>query len=162
MMNHLLKAEELGVKLEIVNGLPLWEPMPLYRHQREVKRIGASIKKSPSNKDSHCNYITILDVYIYFPDGSLKRPDISIFCKEPEELDTAITMIPEAVIEVISKGYEAKDLDFGLTYYLSQGIKDVIIFNPFTLVVLHARKDGTKRHVSPVDIDLECGCYCKV
>jgi Uma2 family endonuclease len=102
-------------------------------------------------------------VYIQFPNG-LKRPDISILCREPseEEQDSALTIIPEAVIEVVSKGYEAKDLEIGPPFYLSQGVKDVIVFDPLTLLVLHVRKDRTTRQVSPVIIDLECGCKVSV
>ncbi len=162
-MEHMLKADALGVKLEFFNGMPLWEPMPLYRHQKEVKRIEASIARaSATDSECPCDCISVSDVYVNFPDGSLKRPDISIFCREPEELDTAIKLVPEAVIEVISKGYEAKDYDFGLPFYLSQGVRDVIIFNPFTLVVLHSRQHGAERHVSPVRIELMCGCCCTV
>jgi len=82
-------------------------------------------------------------VYISFPDGSLKLPDISIFCQEPKEDDEAIKQVPDAVIEVISKGYEAKDLEIGPHFYLSQGVK-------------------VTRQVSPVEIVLECGCKCVV
>lgn len=53
------------------------------------------------------------DVYVSFPDGSLKRPDISIFCQEPAEEEEAITLVPEAVIEIVSKGFEAKDFEIG-------------------------------------------------
>ena len=57
-----------------------------------------------------------------FSDGSLKRPDISIFCREPDEQDDAVTLVPEAVIEVVSKGYEAKDLQIAPDFYLSRGV----------------------------------------
>ena len=67
-------------------------------------------------------------------------------------------MLPEAVIEVISKGYESKDNDIGRLFYLAQGVKDVIVYDPATDFVTHARRDGTKRLVSPVTIVLECGC----
>jgi Uma2 family endonuclease len=99
---------------------------------------------------------------VQFRDGSLKRPDVSIFCREPADEEEAITLLPEAVIEVISKGYEAKDLEIGPRFYLSQGVKDVVVFDPYTLVVLHIRADGVQRLVSPVDISLECGCTCTV
>ena len=92
----------------------------------------------------------------------MKRPDISIFCREPEDEEEAIKLVPEAVIEVISKGYEAKDLEIGPRFYLSQGVKDVVVYNPYTLVVLHIRHDGVARHVSPVEINLSCGCRCTV
>ena len=56
----------------------------------------------------------------------------------------------------------AKDLTIGPSFYLSQGVKDVVVLDPHGLTVLHARKDGTRRLVSEVDIDLECGCSCRV
>jgi Uma2 family endonuclease len=99
---------------------------------------------------------------VSFSDRSLKRPDVAIFCREPDEQEDAITLIPEAVIEVVSKGYEAKDLEIGPPFYLSRGVKDVIVFDPTSLLVLHARRDGTTRQVSPQVIDLECGCTVTV
>ncbi len=161
----LLRADELGIRLEIVAGLPIWEPSPVYKHQKAVDRIRATIAKAAAPSDAEqqaCPCIHTADVYIHFPDGSLKRPDISIFCNEPEEEEEALTLVPEAVIEVISKGYEAKDLEIGPQFYLSQGVKDVVVFNPYTLVVLHARRDRVARHVSPVDLVLACGCQCTV
>ena len=159
----LLQADELGIRLEIVGGLPIWEAKPLLKHQRAVDRIRATIQRAPlSSGDQGCSCLHYADIYIVFPDGSLKRPDIAIFCREPEEEEDAITLIPEAVIEVISKGYEAKDLEIGPRFYLSQGIKDVIVFDPYTLLVLHVRRDGTTRSVAPVKIELECGCICEV
>ena len=35
----LREADEAGVKLEIVNGLGIWEGMPVYRHQKAARRI---------------------------------------------------------------------------------------------------------------------------
>lgn len=157
-----LRADELGIRLEIVGGLPIWEPQPVWRHQKAIDRIRATIERLPSDPGRGCGCIHISDVYISFPDGSLKRPDIAIFCREPEEEDEAITLIPEAVIEVVSKGYEAKDLEIAPHFYLAQGVKDVVVFDPYTLLVLHVRTDRAVRHLSPVTIDLECGCRCTV
>ncbi len=158
---QLLKAEELGVRLEIVGGLPMWESSPVYRHQKEVDRVRASIEPIPGS-DEGCACIHAADVYVAFPDGSLKRPDISIFCREPDEQEEAVKLVPEAVIEVISKGFEAKDLEIGPRFYLSQGVRDVVVLNPYTLVVLHVRPDGAERLVSPTEIELACGCRCVV
>jgi Uma2 family endonuclease len=161
LFQEFMRADQLGIRLEMVGGLPIWEAQPVLRHQRAVDRIRDSIKPTASTGNG-CGCIHVADIYIQFPDGSLKRPDISIFCEEPEEQDEAVTMVPEAVIEVISRGYEAKDLDIGPGFYLSQGVKDVVIFNPHTLVVLHIRKDEVTRHVSPVALNLLCGCTCEV
>lgn len=149
-----LRAEELGIRLEMVGGLPIWEPYPVWKHQKAVDRIRETIQADL------CSCVHASSVYISSPDGSLKRPDISIFCREPDE--DAITLVPEAVIEVISRGSEAKDLEIGPRFYLSQGVKDVVVFDPYTLVVLHVRRDGSQRLVSPVTISLECGCVCTV
>ena|SRR5215203_1303854 len=164
MDSKFLRADELGIRLEIVAGLPIWEPHPLYRHQKAIDRIRTTIQqKQPiGSQQPACACVHIADVYVSFPDGSLKRPDIAIFCQEPTEEDEAIKTLPEAVIEIVSKGYEAKDLEIGPHFYLSQGIKDVIVFDPYTLFVLHVRRDGTTRQVSPVAIALECGCTCTV
>lgn len=158
----LLQASELGIRLEIVNGLPLWEAQPVYRHQKHIERIVRGISR-PAGAPTDCACIHAVDVYIQFPNG-LKRPDISIFCREPdeEEQDSALTLIPEAVIEVVSKGFEAKDLEIGPPFYLSQGVKDVIVFDPLTLLVLHVRKERATRQVSPVLITLEAGCQVLV
>jgi Uma2 family endonuclease len=156
---RLLLAEQLGIRLEIVGGLHIWEAQPVYRHQKAVDRIRATIRPSATKA---CGCVHASDVYVAFPDGSLKRPDVSIFCREPDEQDDAISLLPEAVIEVVSKGYEAKDLEIGPRFYLAQGVKDVIVFDPATLLVLHARRDGARRLVSPQPIALECGCSCEV
>lgn len=159
MDSRLLQAEELGVKLEIVNGLPIWEAQPVYKHQKAVDRIRETIEP---RTDAACSCIHAADVYVSFPDGSLKRPDISVFCREPDEEDEAIKLVPEAVIEIISKGHEAKDLQIAPPFYLAQGVKDVVVFNPYTLAVLHVRRDGSRQLISPVEIELECGCLVEV
>jgi Uma2 family endonuclease len=151
-----LRAEQLGIRLEIVRGLPMWEAAPALRHQRAVDRIRASIKLRPGSP-SGCQCLHVADVYVRFPDG-LKRPDVSIFCREPDEQEDAITLVPEAVIEVISPNYEAKDLEIGPSFYLSQGVKDVVVFDPKTSVVLHCTATQTRRGLSPMPIDLQCGC----
>ncbi len=160
MDSRLLTAEQLGVRLEIVGGLPIWEAQPLYRHQKAVDRIRASIR--PRDGDAGCGCVHVADVYVSFADGSLKRPDIGVFCREPDEQDEPIRLVPEAVIEVVSKGYEYKDLELAPPFYLVQGVKDVLVFNPQTLLVLHVRRDGVERMVSPVTVALECGCEVTV
>jgi hypothetical protein len=43
-------------------------------------------------------------------------------------------------------------------FYLSQGAKDVIVFDPLALLVLHLRRDRALRLASTAGIALECGC----
>ena len=161
MNPQLLTAEDLGIKLEFAGKLAIWEASPVYKHQKHVDRIRDSIKKIEKDGDI-CECIDVADVYVSFPDGSLKRPDVSIFCREPEEEEEAIKQVPEAIIEVISKKYEAKDLEISPPIYLANGVKDVVVFNPYTMEVFHFRQAGTRNLTSPTAIEFECGCSCVV
>lgn len=155
----LLRAEQLGVRLEIVAGLPIWEASPVYKHQKAVDRIRATIQLKD---ESLCACVHVADVYINFPDGSLKRPDVSIFRREPDEEEEAIKLVPEAVIEVVSRGYEIKDIEIAPKFYLSNGVKDIIVFNPYTNEVIHTTADETRRGHSPYKVEMICGCRCEV
>jgi len=101
-------------------------------------------------------------VYIRFPDGSLKRPDIAIFCETPPLQEEALTMIPKVVIEIISPGYEYKDVTLNPQFYLAQGVDDVIIVDPRSGAIAHYRKSGVSNHHAPMRLELQCGCECMV
>jgi Uma2 family endonuclease len=152
-------VSELGIRVERVGGLTVWEAQPVFLHQTSVYRIQTSIRQGVQGA---CGCVHVADCTLAFPDGSLKRPDISVFCRVPDEEESAVTLLPEAVIEVISKDYEAKDYDVGVPFYLSAGIKDVITFDPRSGDVRHYRPDGMKRYTSPREISMACGCICTV
>lgn len=154
-------AEEMGIRLEVTGGLTTWEGHPVWKHQKAIDRIRGSIKRI-GGSESDCGCVHAADVSICFPDGSHKRPDIAIFCREPENEDEETMMLPEAVVEILSKGYEAKDIEISIPFYRAQGVKDVILFDPYTGNVLHYRRDGEQELTSPVRIHLECGCECTV
>jgi len=153
----LIEADQSGYRLELANGLGIWEVQPSKRHVSKAKKIEQSIKPLPDS-ESGCGCISYQDLYIQFADGSLRRPDIAIFCREPEEEDQAVTLVPEAVVEVVSRGSEIKDLELNPPFFLSHGVKDVVVADPYTGLVFHHRADGIRQLKSPVEIKLECGC----
>ncbi len=154
------QADLTGIKLEFVNGIPIWEAFPLYRHQK--KTLDIQISMLIGAKESGCACIPIADTAILFPDGSLKRPDIAVSCTDPSEQDKAITQLPEAVIEIISKGYEKKDLEVSLPFYLSQCIADIVIFDPATNRVSHYQQGLKSEYDSPMELIFACGCRATV
>jgi Uma2 family endonuclease len=154
-------ADEVGVRLETAGGVTTWEAQPVIKHQRALKRAMASIRSS-REAGTDCACVWYPEVEVRFPDGSIKRPDLAIWCREPDEDEEAVTLIPEAVIEIISKGFEKKDTEIGAPFYLSMGIKDVVLFNPATGVVEHRTPEGTRELRSPALIELACGCECVV
>jgi len=126
-------------------------------HQETNDRIRRGIK--PSDDDNGVfEFLHYADLHIKFLDGSDKRPDVSIFCHEPSETESAVTEVPEAVIEIISKGYEKKDLELGPPFYLDQGVKDVIVYDPSTKVTRHFTPAGQSEYAEPVTLTLQCGC----
>lgn len=156
------EADAAGLRLEIVGGIPVFEASPVFRHQSIIKRIENSLQPNVIG-DAACECVSASDVQIRFPDGSRKRPDISIWCREPDEQDTEVTLMPEAVVEVISKDYAAKDLVIGVPFYLRIGIPDIIVLDPETNEVRHWRNGGNeKTYSSPVTLDLLCGCTITV
>ncbi len=160
-----IELEELlsagAIKLEITGGIPTWEVYPGSRHQRMRFRIQTSIKPS-AESGAGCECAWLPDVYIRFRDGSIKRPDIAVFGAEPPMQDDALTIIPRAVVEIISPGYEYKDLTLNPPFYLSQGVDDVVIVDPRSGVVTHHRATGVATYQAPITISLQCGCECTV
>jgi Uma2 family endonuclease len=155
------RATDAGIKLEYINGIPVWEAYPVIRHQRVSDRIRASIR-GPGGEQGGCGCIHYADIYILFPDGSAKRPDISIFCSEPAEQDTMCETVPEAVIEILSKGYEKKDTEVSLPFYLEQSIPDIVLFDPATKRVSHYHDRRQDNYSSPVELTFKRGCRVTV
>jgi Uma2 family endonuclease len=161
LMRAIDDAHEVGVKLEVHQGLPIWEFLPSPLHTIEAKRIEQSIRRSlPASTD--CGYFSFQDMTIRFPDGSIRQPDIAVFCETPAATQEATEIIPRAIIEIVSPGSEIKDLELSPAFYLMHGVLDVLVFEPRTGVVSHFRRDARHHLNSPVELHLECGCSVTV
>ena len=154
------EADEHGVRLEMVAGQPFWEFQPNYRHQNRMGNIYKSVRPDPESS-SDCGRVAAMDVGIRFPDDSLRRPDLAVFYREPEPI-MLITLIPEAVVEIVSRRSREKDLVTSPPWYLAMGVKDVLVYDPFTEDVHHFRTDGTQRFKTGRTVRLECGCLVDV
>jgi hypothetical protein len=104
-----MAASQAPLRLEYVRGRMKWEASTASRHQMAVRRIERSTQPTPGANPG-CACFALADVLLHFADAdqSLKRPDIAIFCAEPPEQDEALELLPAAVIEVSSAGYEEK------------------------------------------------------
>ncbi len=154
-------AARAPVRLEYVRGHMKWEASPASRHQKALQRIERSLRPIPGHPDG-CGGFALADTLIRFPDPdrSLKRPDLAIFRAGPPDSDEALDVIPVAVIEILSLGYEEKDLGAdGAPFYLAYGVQEVLIFDPRTNVVYHDVAGQPRRALTaPVTVDLACGC----
>lgn len=154
------EATELGVRLEMMSGQPYWEFQPNFQHQNRIGKIYKSVCPVTDSQGG-CECVAALDVGIRFPDGSLRRPDLSIFCSEPEEQDL-ITLIPEAVVEIISQRSREKDLVLSPPYFLEMGVKDILVVDPFEDMIHHFRQGSSIRFKSGKTVLLECGCQLEI
>ena len=154
--NAVFAAGEIGVRLDLLAGTGTWSLDGTVRHAEALARIARStVLVDPG--------VILARVVVRFPDGSWSTPDLAVYPREPDEEDTAVTLIPEAVVEVVSKGSEIKDFEIGPAFYLGQGVKDVIVFDPFSLLTIHHRRDRPPvRHSETTEIRLECGCLVTV
>jgi Uma2 family endonuclease len=158
-------AAKAPVRLEYVRGRAKWEASPASRHQKALQRIERSLRPTPGHPAS-CGCYSLADTLIRFgdPDRSIKRPDLAIFYAEPPDSDEALDLIPAAVVEVISVGYEEKDLGpDGAPFYLAYGVRDVLIVDPRAGIVYHDAPGQVRQtHATPTMIDLACGCRVTV
>ncbi|NNJ13704.1 Uma2 family endonuclease [Chloroflexales bacterium ZM16-3] len=154
-------AAKAPVRLEYVRGRAKREASPASRHQKALQRIERSLRPIPGHPGG-CGCFALADTLIRFgdPDGSIKRPDLAIFCTEPPDSDAALDLIPVAVIEVISLGYEEKDLGAdGAPFSLAYGVQDVIIVDPRAAIVYDDTLGQARQTLAaPVTIDLASGC----
>ncbi len=157
----ILAADEIGIRLEVVDGQSIWEFFPGPRHQKESFRIQASVRRVEGHAGD-CACFHMADVYIQFADGSVKRPDLSIFCKEPPEDEGFIRQVPTAVVEILSPGSGHKDLVQGPPFYLEQGVKDVIVFDPRSGEIRWFSQKGEQKLRTPAQITTSSGCEMRV
>lgn len=166
-LDIILQTDASGapVRLEYVRGRLKVEASPASRHQKTIDRIRISLTPIQGVGDD-CGCFSLADTLIRFPDpdASLKRPDIAIFCADPPDSDEALDILPAAVIEILSLGYEEKDLgDDGAPFYLACGVRDVLIVDPRAGRVLHYRAGQALRVLeTPQTIDLQCGCHLQL
>jgi Uma2 family endonuclease len=147
-----------GVRLEITGGVPTWEAMPGALHNGVVDDIRESLTRhNPAGGACGCHHIA--DTYIEFTPSLLRRPDIAVFCARPPRPDGAITgLIPGAVIEVLSLGYEQKDRD-AVALYLGAGVRDVLLVDPRRRTVAwHRLGEAPQLLELPATCQLQMGC----
>lgn len=154
---QLEEADESGLRLEIVAGRTYWEFGPNYEHQNLLARIASSVRQERGGNGC----VAAMSVGIRFPDDSVLRPDLSVFSREPEPLGL-VTLVPEAVVEIVSRRSREKDLGIGPRFYLGMGVKDVLVVDPFSEDVHHFRREGEERFKTGGTVRLECGCLVDV
>lgn len=158
LFERLIQADEAGVRLEIEQGRTVWEFFPSIAHQHVIQEVFLSVRKLGTGEGC----FRYLDAYVQLADGSIKRPDLALYCTQPPLTTEVARVTPGAVVEVVSRGYERKDLDSGPSLYLSNGVRDVLVVQPELGETRHFRRDGVRVVRQGVQVALEMGCAVTV
>lgn len=140
---------------------PIWEASPSPLHQMVVRTIERSIEPVPGDGDG-CACYTLADAYFRLPDASLVRPDIAILSRIPPRQREALKIVPAAVIEVVSPGYETKDYDEMPPIYLANGVCDVLVVDVERGVVTHFTPAAREEVSLPAVRTLRSDCRCLI
>ena len=154
-------AWAIGFRLDWVQGLGAWAFSGSPLQAMTAKRVAQSLRADPASEDGVCGFV-YGGMAVRFLDGSILQPDLAVYAREPEATRLPARLLPEAVVEIVSPSSELKDLQYSPSFYLSQGVKDVIVYTPETEVFEHFRRDGRTMHRSPTDVSLKCGCLVTV
>ena len=123
---------------EIFKGEKFMSPAPNIGHGSIVTNlmytIGVYVKK---NK---LGYAFTDNIDIYFPDGSLFRPDFTVICAENAEIVTkniygAIHGVPDMVVEILSKSTRNRDFGIKKDAYEANGVKEYWIIDPWSSTI---------------------------
>jgi hypothetical protein len=170
-----IKLEQLAVegdvRLLVVEGRHIWEASPSPAHQMIVDDIRATIQSAhTSGSGGDCGSYHLADTNLTLTPEKRKhsqvRPDIAIYGERPPRQQTALRLVPAAVIEIVSPRYEEKDLEALPPAYLHAGVLDVLVYEPQTQVITWWDQEGgeqePRRLTAPQTITLRCGCQMTI
>ncbi len=62
------------------------------------------------------------------------------------------------MVEAFSPSSRVKDVELSPSWYLSQGVRDVFVYDPEGLTVDHFRASGQTRYRVPIELETGTGC----
>ncbi len=126
-------ARESENRYEYIDGQIYLLASPKVTHQKIVMNI--SIRLSSWFKDRECfPLISPLDVTLYKDgDPNVVQPDLLVICdQENIKEDDTYLGTPALVVEVLSESTKSKDIIKKLELYMSGGVAEYWIVNPFS------------------------------
>lgn len=131
MATEILNERLLYPSYEIIGGEKFMSPAPNLDHSDIIFKLSFIIGGHLIEHKS--GYVYTDNVDVYFSDGSIYKPDLSVVLKSNEKILAGRKNIygaPDMVVEVLSHSTRKKDLTIKKDTYEAQGVKEYWIIDP--------------------------------
>ena len=129
---------------EIIGGEQILAPAANTTHGSLIGRLYMFIGTYLDAKDG--GYVFGENTDVYFPDGTLLKPDFSVVLKANESIIDwrgDIHGVPDMVVEILSKSTRKRDLTVKKDIYEANGVREYWIVDPYMKAVsVHLLRDG--------------------
>ena len=129
---------------EIIGGKKFMAPAANPTHGRVIGRLYKFIDDYFDSNGK--GYIFADNTDVYFSDGTLFKPDLSVVLEENSAIIDwfrGIYGVPDMVAEVLSKSTKKKDLTIKKDIYELQGVKEYWIIDPYMKAIsVYLLRDG--------------------
>ena len=144
MATEILDERLLYPSYEIIGGEKIMAPAPNPTHGRVIGRLYNFIDNYFDANDS--GYVFGDNTDVYFPDGTLLKPDLSVVTEKNSAIIDwlrGIRGVPDMVVEVLSKSTKKKDLTIKKDIYEAQGVREYWIVDPYMKAIsVYLLQDG--------------------
>ena len=146
---------------EIIGGKKFMAPSAAPTHGRVIMRLGTIIENYLY--ENNLGYVFADDVDIYFSDGTLFKPDLSVVLKKNSAIidwRKGIFGAPDMVVEILSYSTRKKDLTIKKDTYEAHGVREYWIIDPWAKIIdVYLLRDGKyfldEEYIFPDEKDLE-------
>ena len=129
---------------EIIGGKKIMAPAPNPTHGGVIMRLGMIIGSYLDANDS--GYVFGDNTDVYFPDGTLLKPDLSVVTEKNSAIidwRRGIYGVPDMVVEVLSRSTRKRDLTIKKDAYEAQGVREYWIVDPWMKIIdVYLLRDG--------------------
>ncbi len=158
---EIFNERELYPSYEIIGGKKFMAPSAAPTHGRVIMRLGTIIENYLY--ENNLGYVFADDVDIYFSDGTLFKPDLSVVLKKNSAIidwRKGIFGAPDMVVEVLSYSTRKKDLTIKKDTYEAHGVREYWIIDPWAKIIdVYLLRDGKyfldEEYIFPDEKDLE-------
>ena len=134
----------LYTSYEIIGGKKIMAPASPLFHSNAIMEMAFEFK---TYFRTHKNgYVFTDDVDVYFPDGSVYKPDLVVVSEENKNImssNKGVYGTPDMVVEVLSRTTRKNDLTVKKDTYEKFGVKEYWIVDPFMKSIdVYILRDG--------------------